>query len=70
MTTIPTRTDADRADQLAPADPADRGLDLDTAASSPLAERVRDAFDAADITDRIDQSWITPTPDDDYPLAY
>ncbi|MCP2288436.1 hypothetical protein [Nocardia amikacinitolerans] len=71
MTTIPARDDADYAEQRALVHDADRHTGLDTRALHPLAERVRAAFDAADTTDRIDQAFITPLPDDDdYRLAY
>ncbi|MEU6585486.1 hypothetical protein [Nocardia sp. NPDC046763] len=79
MTTLfPAGSDLDRAEQHALVDDRDRDLGPDTTALHPLAERVRAAFDAADIADRIDQNWITPRPrdddddyrDDDYRLAY
>ncbi|WP_156161729.1 hypothetical protein [Nocardia vulneris] len=73
MTTfVPAGGDVDRAGQHAFADERDRDLGLDTAAVHPVAERIRAAFDAADLTDRIDQNWITPAPFDDdyYCLAY
>lgn len=70
MTTIPTRDDADYAEQLTPANDTDLEMAWDTTASPPLAERIRVAFDTADTTDRLEQSLITPTPDDDYPFAY
>ncbi|MET8775385.1 hypothetical protein AB0H49_07315 [Nocardia sp. NPDC050713] len=71
MTTIPARDDADYADQRTLVHDADRHIGLDTRALHPLAERVRAAFDAADTTDRIEQSVRIPLPDEDeYPLAY
>ncbi|MBF6210023.1 hypothetical protein IU433_03285 [Nocardia puris] len=70
MTTIPTRDDADHADQQTVVHAADRDIGWDDGALPPLTERVRAGFDAADLTDRLDQALITPLPDDDYPLAY
>ncbi|AXK84573.1 hypothetical protein IU443_01565 [Nocardia farcinica] len=71
MSTIPTADYADRADQFTPILADDQGADMDLVASNPLAERIRRAFDDADLADRIDQSISTPLPDeDDYPLAY
>lgn len=64
MTTIPSSGDLDRADQSTFVRDADRDIGLDTTALHPLAEHIRDAFDSADIADRIDQAWITPYPDD------
>lgn len=69
MATIPTRDDADFAEQLTLAHDTERDIGLDTTALTPLAERIRAAFDAADATDRLEQSLITPLPDDDYPFA-
>ncbi|GAA5089055.1 hypothetical protein [Nocardia iowensis] len=69
MTTIPAGNPADYAEQRIPVhDPEAAGLDA--TALTPLAERIRRAFDSADIADRIEQSVITPLPDDDYPFAY
>ncbi|MGQ4616171.1 hypothetical protein [Nocardia sp. R7R-8] len=71
MTTIPLYSDGDHADQQTLVRAADRDIGLDTGGLHPLAERIRAAFDTADISDRIDQAWITPTADDDYDcLAY
>ncbi|KAA8889509.1 hypothetical protein F3087_11360 [Nocardia colli] len=71
MTTIPTRDEADYAEQLIPANP-DRAADvgLDTTALTPPTEHLGGAFDTADLADRYEQSLIIPIPDDDYPLAY
>ncbi|GAB4586190.1 hypothetical protein [Nocardia sp. IFM 10818] len=75
MTTlVPAGSDLDRAEQHALVDERDRDLGLDAAAVQPVAERSRPVFDTADLTDRLDQNWITPVPsdyDDDYScLAY
>ncbi|MFD8245921.1 hypothetical protein [Nocardia sp. NPDC059691] len=71
MTTIPLYGDGDLADQQTPVRADDRDIGLDTGGLHPLTERIRAAFDTADISDRIDQAWITPTADDDYDcLAY
>ncbi|MFI2476961.1 hypothetical protein [Nocardia xishanensis] len=71
MTTFFDRDQADHADQRALVHDADHDVGLDARALHPVAERVRAAFDAADIADRIEQSFRTPLPDDDeYPLAY
>ncbi|WP_458687774.1 hypothetical protein [Nocardia tengchongensis] len=75
MTTlVPAGSDLDRAEQHTLVDERDRDLGLDTAALRPLSERSRPVLDAADITDRLDQNWITPVPCDDdddyYCLAY
>ncbi|QBS41288.1 hypothetical protein [Nocardia sp. CS682] len=70
MTTIPAGSAADLAEQQAAVYDFDVPTGLDETAIPPLAERIRDAFEAADITDRIEQSLITPLPDDDYPFAY
>ncbi|MFC9966960.1 hypothetical protein [Nocardia ignorata] len=67
---IPTRDDADFAEQLAVADAADREAGLDLDALTPPSEFARAAWDSANPADVFDQSWITPMPDDDYPLAY
>ncbi len=69
MTPFPTGSDADRSDQLTLAYATDLEAGLDTT-EPPLTTRIREAFDHADTVDRIDQAWITPLPDDDYPLAY
>ncbi|MFE9323351.1 hypothetical protein ACIHDR_40290 [Nocardia sp. NPDC052278] len=70
MTTFAAGSDLDRADQNIPVDDTDRDIGLDTSALHPLAERIRAAFDTADITDRIDQAWITPPADDHDILTY
>ncbi|WP_067652201.1 hypothetical protein [Nocardia harenae] len=71
MTPIPAGSDLDRAAQHTPVIPADTESGLDTIALHPLAERIRTAFDTADLADRIDQAWTVPTDDDgyDYTLA-
>ncbi|ONM47981.1 hypothetical protein [Nocardia donostiensis] len=69
--TIPAFDHADFADQNTFAHDEDRDIGLDTTAVTPLAEKVRAAFDTAETTDRIEQSHITLLPnDDDYPFAY
>ncbi|MFI9401311.1 hypothetical protein [Nocardia sp. NPDC052316] len=70
MTTIPAGNAADLAEQQVAVHDYDVPTGLDETAIPPLAERIRDAFEAADITDRIEQSLITPLPDDDYPFVY
>ncbi|MFQ6397479.1 hypothetical protein ACLMAJ_29020 [Nocardia sp. KC 131] len=57
---FPAGSDVDRAEQNTLARDSDRDLGLDTTGLHPLAERIRTAFDSAEITDRIDQAWITP----------
>ncbi|MFD6162870.1 hypothetical protein ACFWF7_41475 [Nocardia sp. NPDC060256] len=69
MTTIPTRDDADYAEQLTTAYDLDHDAGLDTTALTPPPENIRTAIDPADTIDRIEQSLITPAPDDDYPFA-
>ncbi|WP_433634645.1 hypothetical protein [Nocardia sp. CA-120079] len=70
MTTIPTRDDADYAEQLTLAHETDRETCWDTWTVNPPVERIRTAFDGVDTTDRHEQSLMTPLPDDDYPFAY
>ncbi|MGK8523846.1 hypothetical protein ACRS6B_20915 [Nocardia asteroides] len=70
MSPFPVRDDAGHTEQDVLAYHADHDFGLDTTALTPLAERVRAAFDSAGIADRIDQSLLTPLPDEDYPLAY
>ncbi|WP_433566771.1 hypothetical protein ACQP1O_17230 [Nocardia sp. CA-151230] len=66
-TFVPAGSDFDRAEQNVLARDSDRDAGLDTAALHPPAERERAVFDAAELTDRIDQAWITPLDlDDDY----
>ncbi|MBF6464145.1 hypothetical protein IU427_02990 [Nocardia beijingensis] len=67
--TFPTGSPADHLEQQAPADRHEH-TGIDTTALSPLAERIRDAFDHADEVDRFEQAFVTPLPDDEYPLAY
>ncbi|WP_187687707.1 hypothetical protein [Nocardia wallacei] len=64
MNTIPAGAEADRAEQATVAHDSLHGLD--TTRVHPLAERMRAAFDAADIADRVDQAWITPLDEDAY----
>ncbi|MBF6335896.1 hypothetical protein IU450_08355 [Nocardia abscessus] len=67
--TIPAGSTADHREQRSPVDRReDTGIDV--TALTPLAERIRDAFDHADRVDRFDQAVLTPLPDDEYPLAY
>lgn len=70
MPPIPWSNDADYAEQHAFACRTDQDAGLDTTALTPLAERIRDAFDSAEAADRIEQSYLAPLPDEDYPLAY
>jgi hypothetical protein len=70
MSAFPMSNDADYAEQDVLAYHADHDFGLDTTTLTPLAERIRTAFDTAGIADRIDQSLLTPLPDEDYPLAY
>ncbi|NKY88705.1 hypothetical protein [Nocardia veterana] len=71
MPILESGSDLDRAEQNTPVIDRDLEAGLDTAAMHPLAERIRAAFDAAEISDRIDQNWITPHDDDEYDcLAY
>ncbi|WP_169816366.1 hypothetical protein [Nocardia miyunensis] len=64
-TITPVGSDFDRAGQNVPVH--DREFGLDTTALRPPVEAVRAAIDPADLTDRIDQAWITPLDlDDDY----
>ena len=66
-TITPAGSDFDRAGRNLPADDSDRDIGLDTTTLAPPAETVRAAIDPADLTDRIDQAWITPLDcDDDY----
>ncbi|KZM75019.1 hypothetical protein [Nocardia terpenica] len=66
-TTILAGSDFDRADQNVPVHECDIGLDT-TALCAP-AEAARAAIDPAELTDRIDQAWITPLDlEDDYSL--
>ncbi|WP_067814490.1 hypothetical protein [Nocardia inohanensis] len=44
-------------------DERDRVRGLDTAARHPLAERIRAAFDAAELADRIDHTATAPPED-------
>ncbi|WP_040787103.1 hypothetical protein [Nocardia pneumoniae] len=70
MAPIPSSNDADYAEQHTLVCATDQDTGLDTTALTPLAERIRAAFDSAETTDRIEQSFLTPLPDEDYPLAY
>ncbi len=64
---FPTGSDVDRAEQNALIYDSDREAGLDADRVHPLAEQIRAAFEHAEITDRIDQAWITPLDcDDDY----
>ncbi|MGK8512247.1 hypothetical protein ACRS5S_30960 [Nocardia asiatica] len=67
--TIPSGSTADRLEQQLPADRREHA-GIDSTALTPLAERIRDAFDHADGVDRFEQAVHTPLPDDEYPLAY
>ncbi|MEV2226717.1 hypothetical protein AB0E01_43750 [Nocardia vinacea] len=64
-TVNPAGSDFDRAGQNVPVHDSDRDIGLDTTALQPPAETVRAAVDPADLTDRIDQAWITPLDLDD-----
>ncbi|MEV6140190.1 hypothetical protein AB0L63_29935 [Nocardia sp. NPDC051990] len=69
-TITPAGSDFDRAGQNVPVRDSDRDIGLDTTTLHPLAEAVRAAFDTAELTDRIDQAWITPLDlDDDYDFS-
>ncbi|MEU2031210.1 hypothetical protein [Nocardia amamiensis] len=70
MPPIPSSNDADYAEQHTFACRTDQEVGLDTTALTPLAERIRGAFESAGTADRIEQSFLTPFPDEDYPLAY
>ncbi|WP_327120662.1 hypothetical protein OHB12_16990 [Nocardia sp. NBC_01730] len=65
-TTTPAGSDFDRAGQNVPLRDSDLDIGLDTTTLPPLAEALRAAIEPADLTDRIDQAWITPHDDDDY----
>ncbi|WP_227982163.1 hypothetical protein [Nocardia spumae] len=66
-TSVPAGSDFDRADQNILVRDSDRDVGLDATAMHPPAETVRAAIDSAELTDRIDQAWITPLDfDDDY----
>ncbi|WP_174188300.1 hypothetical protein [Nocardia barduliensis] len=67
--TIPAGSTADRLDQQSPVDRREPA-GIDTTTRTPLAERIRDAFDHADVVDRFEPAVHTPLPDDEYPLAY
>ncbi|MFC3965361.1 hypothetical protein [Nocardia jiangsuensis] len=70
MLSTPAGSDLDRADQHFLAHPDDHDTGLDPAALSPPTDRLRAAFDSADLADRIDQAWILPAQDDLDLLAY
>ncbi len=66
-TFAPAGSDFDLAEQNTLVGDSDRDIGLDTTALAPPAETVRAAIDTAELTDRIDQAWITPLDcDDDY----
>ncbi|MGO4649709.1 hypothetical protein AB4305_32980 [Nocardia sp. 2YAB30] len=66
-TFVQAGSDSDRAGQSILVRDSDRDAGLDTTAMRPPAETVRAAIDPAELTDRIDQAWITPLDcDDDY----
>ncbi|MGY1895522.1 hypothetical protein [Nocardia gipuzkoensis] len=67
--TIPAGSIADHLEQRSPADRREH-TGIDATALTPLAERIREAFDHADRADRFEQAILTPLPDDEYPLAY
>ncbi|WP_067673179.1 cold-shock protein [Nocardia miyunensis] len=60
---FPAGSDADRAEQNTLI--RDRESALDGTRMHPLAEKIRTAFERAEITDRIDQAWIAPLDCDD-----
>ncbi|UGT62028.1 hypothetical protein [Nocardia asteroides] len=70
MPFAPAGSDFDRADQHTLAHPDDHDTGLDPAALSPPPDRLRAAFDSAELTDRIDQAWILPADDALDLLAY
>lgn len=66
---IPAGSTADHLEQRSPADRREH-TGIGATALTPLAERIREAFDHADRADRFEQAILTPLPDDEYPLAY
>ncbi|WP_067891411.1 hypothetical protein [Nocardia vaccinii] len=65
-TATPAGSDFDRAGQNVPARDSDLDIGLDTMTLHQLTEGLRAAIEPADLTDRIEQAWITPHDDDDY----
>ncbi|MGY2005890.1 hypothetical protein ACW9HJ_04050 [Nocardia gipuzkoensis] len=63
--TIPAGSTADHLEQRSPADRREH-TGIDATALTPLAERIREAFDHADRADRFEQAILTPLPDDEY----
>jgi len=61
----PAGSDFDRAEQNILVREDDRHIGLDTTVLHPPPEAVRAVIDPADLTDRIDQAWITPLDLDD-----
>lgn len=68
MTAIATAGELDPANQHTLVRPEDADFGLDTTALGHPPEAVRRVFDTDtdELTDRIDQAWITPYTDDDY----